>query len=266
MGIPANRRATLALLLAAALAGGACSSAEVERKQREDKATYHYRLALGFFESKNIDLSIRELVNALSWDSGHADSRYLYGFILFGRKQYEEAAEHFRLALQRRPKFFEARNHLGVTYLEMERWTDAVRVLEPLLKEPLYTTPYLCYNNLGWAQLRLGDLRLAEKHLRMAVFINPKFCQGHRNLALLAVEQRDLRAAVSHIEEALRLCPQVAEFHLHHAEILTANNRPEEAEQAFGRCAKVAGDSQLGRRCRNRMTGPLEGDENASAP
>ncbi len=243
--------ASVALPLAAV---GGCSSAAVEKAARAKKADFHYRLALGYFHNKTIDLAIRDLIEALTLEDDHADSRYLYGFILFGRKRYEEAAEHFRRALRSRPNFFAARNHLGVTLLELERWYDAIQVLDPLLKEPTYTTPYLVYNNIGWAYLKQGDLRRAEKHLKMTVFLNDKFCQGYRNLGLLAVQQRDLDAAEEQFGEAVRRCPKVAEFHLQYGEVLSTNNKLNEAAKAFAACHTLAGKSLMGRRCKARLS------------
>ena len=245
------RRVLVASLTALALT--ACGSTEVIKKERQEKAEFHHKLALGYFHAKNIDLAIRELVKSFEFDGDHPDSQYLYGFILFGRKQYEEAAASFRKVLKRRPGFFAARNHLGVTYLELERWSDAIIVLKPLLKEPSYTTPYLAQNNIGWAYLKQSNLRLAEKHLRMAVFVNPKFCQGYRNLGLLAMDQRDLDGALEHFSSAVTRCPKVAEFHFQKGEVLAASNRTKKAEVSFRTCRKLAGDSLLGRRCEARM-------------
>ncbi len=244
------------LLLAAtatcALGTAGCSSAEVERKEREEKADFHHNLAAGYFQSKNIDLAIRELVAALVIDQDHSDAHYLYGFIEFGRKQYEEAAESFKHALRTRPKFYAARNHLGATYLELERWADAIATLEPLLKEPTYTTQYLVYNNLGWAYLKMGDLRMADKNLKLAVFLNPKFCNGYRNLGLLAMEQRDFKGAVEQMTEATTRCPTFADLHMQRAEALAAAGQAAEADAEFRKCAELGGDSMLGRRCKAR--------------
>ncbi len=249
------RCVAVAIFVFTAVASSGCSSAQVEAQKRAKKADFHYKLALGYLGSKKPDLAIRELVKAFEQDDHHADSRYLYGFILFGRKRYEEAAANFRRSLKKKKKFFAARNHLGVTYLQMERWADAIVALEPLLKEPTYTTPYLVHNNLGWAHMKQANLRLAGKHLRMAVFVNPKFCQGHRNLGLLAVEERDLTGAVGHFKNAITRCPKVAEFHFQLGEVLSAANDTINAQQAFAKCSKLAGRSLLGRRCAARLVG-----------
>ncbi len=231
----------------------ACSSAEVERQQRTEKADFHYRLANGYFHSNSIDLAIRELITALEIDAMHADSRYLYGFLLFGRKRYEEASEHFRKALLAKADFYAARNILGATYIELERYYDAIVTLEPLTREPRYTTPYHAYNNLGLAYFKQGDLRQADKNFRMAVFVNPKFCQGHRNMGLLAMAQRDYAGAVEHMTEATNRCPRYAELHLQRGEALEADRKFDDADAAFKKCADLAGETAVGRRCKARL-------------
>jgi type IV pilus biogenesis/stability protein PilW len=248
-------RPWVALLLGLGLAPAAvgCSSAEVEQQKRVEKADFHYRLANGYFHSGSVDLAIRELISALDVAPMHADSRYLYGFILFGRKRYEEASEHFRKALQAKPDFYAARNILGATYIEMERYYDAIATLEALTREPRYTTPYHAYNNLGLAYLRQGDLKQAEKNFRMAVFVNPKFCQGYRNLGTVSMAQRDYTGAVEHMTEAVNRCPRYAELHLQFGEALEAARRFDDADKAFQRCAELAGETPIGRRCKARL-------------
>jgi Tfp pilus assembly protein PilF len=253
--VPEGRRLRGLWALLAALALGGCASAEVEKIRRTDKADFHYRLANGYFHTGSIDLSIRELIAALEVEPDHADSRYLYGFILFGRKQFEEAAGHFRKAVQVAPAFYAATNILGATYIELERYHDAIATLEPLTREPRYTTPYHAFNNLGLAYFRQGDLRNADKNFGMSVFYNPKFCQGYRNLALVALGQRDYAKAVDQMGEAVMRCPRYAELHLQQGEAFEANRQFEEADKAFQKCVDLAGETSIGRRCRARLRG-----------
>jgi tetratricopeptide (TPR) repeat protein len=170
--------------------------------------------------------------------------------VLFGRKQYEAAVDQCRRALRASPKHYAARNLLGATYVALERWPEAITALEPLLKEPTYTTPYLAHNNIGWAYLKLGSYRQAEKHLQMSVFINPKFCNGHRNLAVLAEERGDATGALDHLEDAMKHCPKVADFYLQRGELLARAGKVLPAEEAFCTCLSIARKERLGKRCR----------------
>ena len=246
------RRQVSALVVIAALMAG-CGATQLETKKRQEKADFHYKLAAGYFHAHSVDLAIRELMQSFQFDEDYPESRYLFGFILFGRKRHEEAVLNFKRALKRKPKFFAARNHLGVTYLELERWQDAIDVLKPLLKEPTYTTPYLPYNNIGWAYMKMGQLNQAGKHLRMAVFVNPKFCQGHRNLGLLAEKRGDPQGAERHLEDATRRCPKVATFHFSLGDLYFRAHNDAKAEAAYKRCSELAGSTLLGRRCAARV-------------
>lgn len=163
---------------AAALTSTAAFPAEAQANEPDEQADFHFKLAAGHFEAGNLDLATRELINALEIDENHAESHYLYGFIMFGRKRYDEAVDQFKRALKSRPQFFAARNHLGVAYLELGRFNEAIATLEPLLKEPTYTMQYLVYNNLGLACSKKGDVAQAEKHYKMSVFLNPNFAMA----------------------------------------------------------------------------------------
>ena len=246
------RRCLPAIVVLVAFVAG-CGATQLETKKRQEKAEFHYKLAAGYFHAHSVDLAIRELMQSFQFDADYPESRYLFGFILFGRKRHEEAVLNFKRALKRKPKFFAARNHLGVTYLELERWQDAIDVLKPLLKEPTYTTPYLPYNNIGWAYMKMGQLNQAGKHLRMAVFVNPKFCQGHRNLGLLAEKRGDSQGAERHLEEATRRCPKVATFHFSLGDLYCRAHNGAKAEVAYKRCSALAGTTLLGRRCAARV-------------
>jgi len=255
----ASRRllAPLTALAIALAAGGLCACSPTNTKDPEvqSKADFHYKLANNYFYSGNVDLAIREVLVAIQIDPTHADAHHLYGFILFGRKQFEDAIEHFQAAILYKPDFFSAVQNLGSVYLAMSRWRDAIETLEPLTRKPSYTTPYLAHNNVGWAYLNLNDLANARKHLQMAVFLNPKFCLGYYNLGLLAEKESDDRGALAKYGQASKACPRYAEPLFQMGEIYRRNAQPVDAAKAYGRCAELSKDSALSERCRARLGG-----------
>lgn len=246
---PAGAR-RLVLLTTVACCVVACGAAGATSVEATRKADFHYKLANGHYQAGNLELTVVELMRAFDFEPEHGDARYLYGVVLFGRKQYEAAVDQCRRALRASPKHYAARNLLGATYVALERWPEAITALEPLLKEPTYTTPYLAHNNIGWAYLKLGSYRQAEKHLQMSVFINPKFCNGHRNLAVLAEERGDATGALDHLEDAMKHCPKVADFYLQRGELLARAGKVLPAEEAFCTCLSIARKERLGKRCR----------------
>jgi tetratricopeptide (TPR) repeat protein len=57
-------------------------------------------------------------------------------------------------------------------------------------------------NNIGAAQLNLGDLSSAEAALNTALALDPQYPLPHANLALVAALRADSSAAESHLEAA----------------------------------------------------------------
>ena len=242
------RSLTLALACAAWLLG-ACGASVAERDAIK-QADYHYQLAANHFAAGETTQAIRELTLSLEQRPDHAEAQHLMGFLYMGRKQYPEAVLHFQLALEADPEYYTCLNNLGVAYLYMERWADAIEVYEKLRHATLYTSPWLAYANLGWAYYQLGRIDEGIEQTRMALFLNPEMCLAANNLGIMLTEDGQLEEALSHFEEAREQCPNYAEPLLHLGQLYAANGQQRQAKDSFRRCAELSPKSELGQRCR----------------
>jgi len=247
------------LLLAPIISGCGASMAsqrpgEDERTQAE-KAQYHYDLATGLIHEGKPISALRELDEALRLDPTHAKSYYLMGFVYMGRRNYGEARIHLQKAVDLDPKLYEARNALAATYLALKRWQDAIDTVQPLIEDPLNPTPWLAYNNAGWAHHKLGHTSKALQHLEQALFFNPKFCLGYYNMGLVLKDAGRLEQARMKLEQANKRCPKHAPTLLHLGEIYEHAARWGEARTAYQSCHEIAEGSLLGERCRTREAG-----------
>jgi type IV pilus assembly protein PilF len=180
----------------------------------------------------------------------HRDAHYLMGFIYMGRRKYTTSIRHFREVLRIDPDYHPARNNLGAVYLSMERWRDAVEQFEVLLEQPLYTTPELAHNNVGWAYYQLRRYEKAVHHLKMAIFLKPKFCLGYNNLGLVRRAMGQRSSASKNFRKALEYCPNnYAEPHFNLGKLLQEQGE-RSARLHFRRCVELQPHSNLGERCR----------------
>jgi tetratricopeptide (TPR) repeat protein len=225
---------------------------EGERKLA-DTAQYHYKLASNFFYDKNPQSAIDELYKAIEIDERHAEAHHLLGFIYFGRKDYLRALKHMQMAVTIDPDLDAAVANLGNLYLATEQWTEAVPYFERLLNKPLYRTPYLAHNNLGWALLNLGRLEEAKRYLELAIFYNPKFCLAYNNLGRLQAQVGETREALDRFHKAAELCPNYAEPHYFLGRIYDALRSTDTAYSHFKRCHDLAPETPYGRRCGDRL-------------
>jgi Tfp pilus assembly protein PilF len=230
---------------------GCVTSPEEEKDEKKAKgADWHYQMAQGYFESSEVPLAIRELTLALEANDEHADAHHLLGFIYMGRRDYTKSLRHFTRALEIRPEFHSARNNRGTVLLAMERWRDAIGEFELLLEEPLYATPEIAHNNLGWAYYNMRKYPRAIEHYKMAIFLKPQFCLGHNNLGLVQVEMGANLEAFESFNKAVEYCPDnYAEPHFHLGKLLS-DAGDARAMGHFQKCAEIQPNSNLGRRCR----------------
>lgn len=241
------------VIIAVSLALG-CAGAQKKQEKATEDANFHYKMAAAYFESHEIPLAIKELTDTLELNPDHKKAHYLMGFIYHGRHDYPKAIRHYQRALEIDPKYHFARNNLGTVYLATERWAEAAEQFEKLLDEPLYPTPELAHNNLGWALYQRGKYQRALEHFKMAVFLKPQMCLAHNNLGLAQQKLGNGSQAMDEFMEAVRLCPkQYAEPHFHIGKMMAEAGNPN-ARSHFEACARIEPGSNLGRRCREYLT------------
>jgi len=253
---------------AAALAACSGGGANAKKDDPTANADYHYKLASGYFhadtseqKARQVHLARMELQQALTYDPEHVPSHYLMGFILMGRRQYSEAIVHFKEVRRLEPTYHEATNNLGVIYLAQERWEDAIELYRGLLDEPMYTSPELAHNNIGWAHYNMRSHRDAIEHFRMAIFLKPDFCLGYNNLGLAQAGMGDLQNAAKSFSFAIERCPSVAyaEPHFHLGQLMKQGGDHERARYHFDQCSQIEpgrslGEATYGERCREYLS------------
>lgn len=241
----------ISLLAATAWTTGCATTGPGE--EAAAKAEFHYKLASNFFYDKKPQQCIAELYSALKLDPKHAKAHHLLGFVYFGRHDHVRALKHFQMAVTIDPDFDNALANLGNLYLATAQWEESIPYFERLLNKPLYRTPYLAQNNLGWALFNLERHEEAKRYLRLAVFYNPKFCLAHNNLGRVHAKLGNTRESLMRFHKAIELCPQYAEPHYFLGRIYNALAEERRAYTHFEKCNKLAPETKYGRRCGDRI-------------
>ncbi len=245
-------RATLATFLVLTLSFG-CSASQKKKSDGIRDAKFHYGLAVNFYYGQNAQAALSELQTCFAKDPDYLDGHNLAGLIYMGRKEYLESLQHFEKALAIKPDYFIARANLGALHMAMQNWEEALKTLTPLLREPLYGTPYLAENNIGWCHFNLKNYGEAERHLKRALFLNDKLCLAYNNLGILDVELDRLDDAVDAFDAAIVRCPQFTEAFFRLGNVLERQGFEKEAAKKFEKCRKLGKDSVYGRRCKRKL-------------
>src|ERR1044072_2041623 len=91
-----------------------------------------------------------------------------------GKKRYELAEQKLQRAITLRQNYSQARNDLGVVYLELKRWDNAIQQFKIVKDDIFYEDSESAVINLGLAYLGKGDYTKSLEELRAAVAANPR--------------------------------------------------------------------------------------------
>lgn len=241
----ALRRLAIVLGIVAA----SCRHSPSEKEQQG--AEIHYNLGVNAQQAGEMRGALAEFETALSLDPGFAEAHNAIALLLnnaFGRS--DDAIAHFRRALELRPNFSEAKVNLGVVLSQQSRYDEAIKLFEEALNDMRYPTPYFAEGNLGWALYKKGNLTEAIDHIRSAVTMEPKFCQGYRNLGLIEGDNGHLEQACQHFAAYREHCPDVAEAYYREGSCLAKLGHREAAKQALASCESKSGNASLKNDCR----------------
>ena len=239
----------LAFIILVCTLFSACAGSQ-KKAEIENQVDTDYQMAVGYYEHGKTPEAIRYLALVLANDPGHAEANHLMGFIRLGRGQYEEAVKHFKKALETNPDMLTCKNNLGAAYMHLERYEEAAIIFKELSQSPLYTSPWLAFVNLGWADYQMGMTQEAIDETEMAISLNPELCLGYNNLGIYYHETGRDDKAIANLKDAVQNCPNYAEPHLHLGLIYHALDDTASAYRHFARCAELAPKNDLGQRCK----------------
>jgi tetratricopeptide (TPR) repeat protein len=149
-----------------------------------------------------------------------ADTHYRLAKTLHHRGDLNGAAEEYRLAVQRNPRFVEAYRDLGVLLLDYHDYAGAVAALEQALR--LGQGDGATYYWLGLGFMGLGDWTAAATALRTATRLNPDDAEAYADLGLVQMVQGDVTGATESLRTSIELKPDNADAHAR-LETITAN-------------------------------------------
>jgi tetratricopeptide (TPR) repeat protein len=193
--------------LLAALWLGGCASAERTEVQRL-QAQAAYERGLAHYAEKRGALALEAFREAIALNPGVAAYRSWLGRLYLDLGRPAEAIEHFQEATRLDASYSEAWVNLGVALDEIGRWEEAVAAYRKAIALPILTDPHLAYHGLGLALFHLKRFREAEDALRFAISLNPSTEGPYYNLGLVLLAQDRRDQAKQAFRRARDLAPQ----------------------------------------------------------
>jgi tetratricopeptide (TPR) repeat protein len=279
MSRPRKVRTTL-LACALAPAAIACSPAatnesgpHVASPQRQ--AESEYNLALDAFGKGHLREALDHAQLSNKLDDENAKALYFTAVIYMRFCDAEgmtapdcrlqTAEELLRRTIKVDKGFRDAKNALGAVLLNEGKFAEALKVEEPLTKDPAYVANHLAWGNYGWALLELGRYDDAIAALRNST-TEPRFCVGKYRLGIAYEKKGDLVAAEESLGGAVTTpdanCEAMQAAWAERGRVRMKLGKTSEAQGDFARCRELDAKTDAGKDCSklagNAAPTPLE--------
>jgi len=188
--------------LACGLAVGLAACTTVSPQLR-DRAETHRQVAEMRLGRGEVEQAMREYKTSIELYAEDSEAHFGLSEAYRRKGALVLAEQHLLETLRLDPENVDARLNLGVVYLQMERWEDAIRVDSLLIQDPLFFRPARALVNRGWAHYKSGNTALAEKDYREALERGGASLYARMNLGILYYGRGETVEAVREFEHVL---------------------------------------------------------------
>jgi len=240
--------------------GGGPSEEEAKRSMKQ------YELAVGLQAEGNLPGAYRSLYQAIELDPNNPHARLLLANLFLTHRE-EDAGIHdqeteaqLREVLRIQSTDYrveenlaaDARNSLGVLYVNQQRHDEAVAILNEAAADLFNRQAYLAWGNLGWAYNETGKFQQAAQALTRAVQLNQRFCVGYYRLGQAFTGLRQFEQAEQALTQALEADERCKVFQ--DAWFLRGETRANLGHRAdaildFEHCIELGPDTPSGQAC-----------------
>ena len=231
----------MALVLASTLTGCVAATSSSGRP-----ASYHYQMGVSYLEERNCNAALTELTEAEKLEADNAELQYNLGRALTGKRRLDLAEQRFLRALALRPNYSEARNDLGVLYLETSRWDNAIQQFRVVKDDLFYPRHDHARINLGLAHFGKGDYDAALEELSAVRAIDPRNPIVKVSIGRILFAQGKTQQAIEEYRRAIEIVPDFAQAHFQMGLALMKISKLSAARAAFKEVVRITPDSEIG--------------------
>lgn len=176
--------------------------------ETEDRVRAQLDLARGYLENRDYGRARPPLMRALRIDPRAVEAHVLMAVLNEAENDSDLAEEHYRSALRIDPANSQALNNYGRYLYREKRYAEAAQHLRKLVRDADYRARSQAYENLGLAELRLGNDEPAQQAFTRALLLNGTQARSSLELADMAYDQGDYSVAQERYDDFRRVARQ----------------------------------------------------------
>jgi type IV pilus assembly protein PilF len=186
---------TLALLGLAA-----CTPLSPASRSMARAAEINVQLGIEYLKEGELDQALNKLERAVQQDPTLPGAHGALALLKQRLGQAKEAEKHFQRAIKLAPESSGTHNNYGVFLFGQGRYQEAEEHFLTAVRNPLYDTPELAYENAARAAKQRADFSKAEEYYRRALQINPRLPKSLYYMSEMHFEKGDYQQAREYLQ------------------------------------------------------------------
>jgi len=205
--------------------------------QASDQLNYLYVLDIAAYKSKNAALDEKAGARLVEIGQNTAEFHLLMGKAHVERGEYDDAVRELEAAEKGDPKLPFVHFNLGLAY---EKKQDFERARAELQKDlALEPDVAFTYEELGNVNATMQDEDEAAKNYRQAIKLDARLIKSRMGLAKIEEHRRNYAAALSQLDEIIRLDKEDAGARYLRGQVLVRLGREKEGREELAVAAKM---------------------------
>ncbi|KFI23488.1 pilus assembly protein PilF [Nitrosococcus oceani] len=167
---------------------------------KEKAAKINVQLGVEYFKQGELEQALKKLERAIQQDPKLPSAYNALALLKQRLGQAEEAEKYFQRAIKLDPEYSEAQNNYGVFLYNQGHYGDAEARFLEAVKNPLYGTPELAYENAGMAAQKQVEFDKAERYYRKALQLEPRLLKSLYHMAEISFEKGHYQRAQEYLQ------------------------------------------------------------------
>jgi type IV pilus assembly protein PilF len=222
----------------------------------KEQAGNHINIGSAYLGSGQYNSAMKEFLEAERLTPEDPKVHFLLGIAYHGKGLDDRAIGEFQRSIALNPDDSAVHNFLGAIYLGKGRPDDAIASFNRALSNILYDTPSTALYNLGRAYYVKGQYDTALKYYGDAAAREPYTVLMpliEKDMGRVWLAKGDPEEAIRHFLKSLDFSPTLVESHYWLGVCYQKQYRPGDAAAAFQAAAKLAPESEFGRKAKEQL-------------
>lgn len=162
-------------------------------------------LAIGYYDANDMAGARRNVNNALAIDSRNSTIYNILALIFQKEGDIALAEENFEKAIDLDRENSRARNNYAALLFSLQKYQQAYDQLERVVSDSMYESRAIAFENLGRSALMIGKTAEATNAFQRATQLNSNLYLSALELAIIRLNENDLRGARSFFNQYLTI-------------------------------------------------------------